>query len=400
MTWSSASHSRAAIHMGSAVSLTIPPAAGAHPVGCTDVMVGAGKEGCFFRLFYPCSSSEDQKAPTPWCPRPNYLASLMGIRGWEGRAAQYGASFILGNPQIPVTWNGNFLLGTDRKPLVIFSHGLGAFRTVYSSLCMELASHGFLVAALEHRDGSACATYHFSEGNAGTSPQEIWVPFKKVQPGMKEFYLRNYQVHQRASECVRAVRILEDIDAGQQVSNIVESGFSLDALKDRIDFNRVAVMGHSFGGATALLSLVKDNIFRCAVVLDAWMFPLEDNCYPNIQKPILLINTETFQTRKSIKQIKRMNSDGADLKYLTVQGCVHQSQTDFAFLTGYLASKIAGPQGSMDPHHCLKIHVASSLHFLNKHLDLAKSIPKLEDLREVIQAQVICGFSLINDSKL
>ncbi|KAM4046206.1 platelet-activating factor acetylhydrolase 2, cytoplasmic-like isoform 1-T1 [Anomaloglossus baeobatrachus] len=386
--------------MGSALSLKIPPAAGTHGVGSTDVLVGAGTEGCFFRLFYPCTSSSAGNPHPPWCPRPEYVAGLLGIRGWEGKAAQYGASFILGNPQIPVLWNGNFLPGTDRKPLIIFSHGLGVFRTVYSSLCMELASNGFLVAALEHRDGSACATYHFSDGDAGTPLQEIWVPFKKVQPGMKEFYLRNYQVHQRVSECIRAVRILGDIDKGRSVSNILEPGFSLQTLKDRIDFSRVTVMGHSFGGATALLSLVKDNIFRCAVVLDPWMFPLEDTCYPGIQKPVLLINTETFQTRESIEKIKRMNSNGADLKYLTVKGCVHQGQTDFAFLTGYLANRIAGQQGTINPHGCLKIHIGSSLDFLHKHLDLAINVPKLEELKEVIETQVICGFPSINDSKL
>ncbi|KAM3933713.1 platelet-activating factor acetylhydrolase 2, cytoplasmic [Leptodactylus fuscus] len=386
--------------MGSAVSLRIPPAAGPYPVGCTDVLVGAGKEGCFFRLYYPCSRSPDEASRPLWFPRPEYLSGLMAMYGWEGSAAQSGAAFIIGNPQIPVAWHGSFLPGTDRKPLIIFSHGLGAFRTVYSSLCIELASIGFLVAALEHRDGSACATYHFSEADATTSMQAIWVPFKTVLPGMQEFYLRNYQVHQRASECIRAVRILEDLDKGRQVSNILDSGFSLDVLKDRIDFNRVAVMGHSFGGATALLSLIKDNIFRCAVVLDAWMFPLEDTCYPNIQKPILLINTESFQTRKSIQKIKRMNSQGADLKYMTVKGCVHLSQSDFAFMTGYLANRIAGQRGTMDPHLCLMIHVTSSLDFLNKHLDLAISVPKFEDMEETIQAQVICGFPLINDSKL
>ncbi|XP_077151468.1 platelet-activating factor acetylhydrolase 2, cytoplasmic isoform X2 [Ranitomeya variabilis] len=387
--------------MGSALSLRIPPAAGAHQVGCTDVLVGAGTEGCFFRLFYPCTSSSAGQAHPPWFPRPEYVAGLLGIRGWEGRAAQYGAAFILGNPEIPAIWNGNFLPGPDRKPLIIFSHGLGAFRTLYSSLCMELASNGFLVAALEHWDGSACATYHFSEGDAVTPMQEIWVPFKIVQPGMKkEFYIRNYQVHQRVSECIRAVRVLEDIDKGRPVSNIMDSGFSFAALKDRIDFNRVAVMGHSLGGATALLTLVKNDIFRCAVVLDPWMFPLEDTCYPGIQKPILLINTETFQTRDSIEKIKRMNSHGADLKYLTVKGCVHKGQTDMAFMTGYLANKIAGQQGTINPHHCLKIHIASSLDFLHKHLDLAIHAPNVEDLKEVIEAQVICGFPSISDSKL
>lgn len=38
-----------------------------------------------------------------------------------------------------------------RFPFVIYSHGLGANRTAYSTICCDLASHGFIVAAVEHR---------------------------------------------------------------------------------------------------------------------------------------------------------------------------------------------------------------------------------------------------------
>lgn len=45
-----------------------------------------------------------------------------------------------------------------KLPLVMFSHGLGGVPDVYQVLLQDLASHGFLVAAVEHNDGSAAVT--------------------------------------------------------------------------------------------------------------------------------------------------------------------------------------------------------------------------------------------------
>ena len=45
----------------------------------------------------------------------------------------------------------------DAWPLVIFSHGLAGGRTTYSNFCAKIASEGYVVLAIEHRDGSGPA---------------------------------------------------------------------------------------------------------------------------------------------------------------------------------------------------------------------------------------------------
>lgn len=43
---------------------------------------------------------------------------------------------------------------------IIFSHGLFCTRFLYSSICRNLASHGFAVFAIEHTDSTAQHYYN------------------------------------------------------------------------------------------------------------------------------------------------------------------------------------------------------------------------------------------------
>ncbi|XP_044853934.1 platelet-activating factor acetylhydrolase 2, cytoplasmic isoform X1 [Mauremys mutica] len=377
--------------MGGAQSLRLPHGKGPHQVGCTDVMVGPNRKGLFFRLFYPCLPQAGAEQPL-WIPRREYCEGLAEYINLKWCTPLLNVTF--GSYRVPVRWNGPFKACGSRYPLIIFSHGLGAFRTVYSAVCAEMASRGFLVMALEHRDHSACATY-FCKAEAGGSDsleaalQEEWIPFRRVQEGQKEFHYRNPQVHQRANECVRGLRLVQDISSGKAVTNVLHKGFDLSALKESVDLTKVAVMGHSFGGATAILALSKEDHFSCAVALDAWMFPLKNDLYHKVTKPVLFINTEKFQTAESVAKMKRLSSRNRQTKIITILGSVHLSQTDFTFLAGNLLNRLFQTRGTLDPYAGLDITNRAALAFLQKHLRLEEDFDQWNNLLEGIGDSVI-----------
>ncbi|XP_072263530.1 platelet-activating factor acetylhydrolase isoform X2 [Pyxicephalus adspersus] len=377
----------------------IPKGKGPHAVGCTDLMSDHTVQGCFLRLFYPCVDSDEYEEAL-WIPRREYYLGLADTLKLNRTLINFLLSYYFGSVKCPAKLNAPFKPG-EKYPLVIFSHGLGAFRTLYSAICIGLASQGFVVAAVEHRDESASATYYLRERSPNETCEqecdpleEVWLYNKPPKPGSDEFPLRFEQVQKRADECIRALEVMLDITAGKLVTNVLPSNFDWLLLKDSIDVQRIAVVGHSFGAATAIKALGRDSRIRCGVALDAWMFPLRDEIFSTIHQPVLFVNSEKFHWVKNVMTMKKMDSSSVERKMITIKGSVHQSFPDFTFLTGYLLGKIFKLKGEIDPYVGMDIIINVTLAFLQRHLGLQKDFNQWDHLIEGEGEFVIPGTNL------
>ncbi|XP_034555320.1 platelet-activating factor acetylhydrolase [Notolabrus celidotus] len=381
--------------MGNACSnhLGIPPAKGPNPVGCTDFMMDHTEQGTFFRLYYPCQETDKAEKPD-WVPCSEYFNGLADFMKINRSLSERIFSYLFGSFKIPAYLDVPFK-STGKCPVVIFSHGLGAFRTLYSAICAELASQGFIVASVEHRDQSASATFYYREKaeseqaddnvpkTSASAPHNLvkeWMYYRTLKHGETEFPLRNKQVKQRADECIRALDKLIEMNSGIPVQNVLQTKFDWTTLENSMDLCKIAVMGHSFGGATVIESLCKEVKFKCGVALDAWMFPLDDELFARVRQPIFFINSEKFQWAGNISRMKKLDSAVIPRKMITIKGTVHQSFPDFTFLTGNWIGKLMKLKGEIDPELAIDLSNKASLAFLQRHLGLNKNFNQWDPL--------------------
>jgi platelet-activating factor acetylhydrolase len=151
------------------------PGAGAYKVGCADIMTTRdGGDGIFARIFYPIESESSVydlcknlsikstcfQLPEPsslpvWVPRREYLDGLAAYKKMSRHQLHFAFDWFVGDYRIPANWHAVPIASKD-LPILVFSHGLSACRHFYSTFCTAIASHGYVVAAIEHRSINNC----------------------------------------------------------------------------------------------------------------------------------------------------------------------------------------------------------------------------------------------------
>ncbi len=159
----------------------------------------------------------------------------------------------------------------QQYPLILFSHGLGGTYNgmTYTALCHKIASYGYVVASVSHTYG--CKPVQFPDGTQ--SP----------------YLFPSYVVH--FSQGKHTFDIETDMWVADMICALDEcvryNSCESDPLYKTIDISRVAIIGHSLGGSTALQMCRGDSRILAAIDLDGPLYGT--GCHIPFNKPVLFI---------------------------------------------------------------------------------------------------------------
>lgn len=228
----------------------------------------------------------------------------------------------------------------QKYPLLLFSPGVGSPVQLYTTLLEDLASHGYIVAAINHP--------YLSNPTIFPDGRIIMRYEQKPKPSAQEIESSRRQNTQ---------------------TWIADTRFALDELlrnppallKNKINPEEVGVFGHSFGGSIAIEVCGLDNRCKAGVDIDGKL--AFESRFPNgYKKPFMFILGEHSEVPE-IKSLEKLAAHmGKDAYLVTVSGASHGSFGDYML--------IAPPKNapSLNPQKALVITRSLLVNFFDHYL--------------------------------
>lgn len=259
----------------------------------------------------------------------------------------------------------NLQISSDKPnyPVLIFSHGLTGFRNQNTFEVEELASHGYIVVGIDHTYDAAATI--FEDGSSAE------IRFKNLS-GFKELDSHISIWEKDVSFVLNQLKMMNKNDEKNLLTN-------------RMNLDQIGMFGHSYGGATAVQMLMKDNRIKSAVNMDGTLYG-EKVEKQGIKKPLMIFNGEKSIDYKHYKKtlIQAGSKLNKPLSYyennwketterrenalanggisIEIPHTSHMSFTDFPLFSSIFANK------GEDPRYVHKVINAYTLSFFDAYL--------------------------------
>jgi predicted dienelactone hydrolase len=242
-------------------------------------------------------------------------------------------------------------------PVLLFSHGWGGVRAQNTTQMEELASHGYVVAALDHTYGAAVTV--FPGGRVALWNQEI-LPFGASTEAFDQ--ASNRLVGTWSDDLRFVLDQVEAFNAGELPSPFF----------GQLDLEAVGVLGHSTGGGTTVEMCAKDERCKAGLAMDAWLEPVSSSVIATgLAQPFMFMLSEGWSQggvsdrngRLQEEVLAGLTDDGY---LLTIAGTKHFDFSSFPLLSPL--TSVIGLKGPIDGNRVVEIVNTYSLAYFNRYL--------------------------------
>ncbi|MEG0773550.1 dienelactone hydrolase family protein [Clostridium sp.] len=292
-------------------------------------------------------------------------------------------------------------------PVVLFSHGAGTTMEVQTSQCEDLASQGYIVAAIDHTYISWATLFP----DRVVTAQEATTDFNTIDP----------------AETINQIMVDDSKFVIDSLSRMNQGKINSN-FKGKLNLDKIGAIGHSVGGAVAYNLAINDSRIKAAIDLDGIVFvtPKEK---PKDMVPFLMIANDKYHVQgiknrePLMKKLEDMMEEerkimismyGSEETYkeaykkasqnitglvevlkfsgnlFTIEGSDHMKFTDLGLFIGSKQFReVMDIRGNTEPERCLEITKSVTVTFFNKHLknqakDLLESqVNKYPELKKV-----------------
>jgi dienelactone hydrolase len=277
----------------------------------------------------------------------------------------------------------NEIVAGGKFPVVVFSHGAFGYRMSNYSMFQQLASHGYIVASIDH-------TYHAfmtqqTDGKTILANMKFMNDAMKAQNGdysaEKVYELQREWMKLRTEDMAFVLNYIKNRAASQDE----------DSVFQEIDIEHIGVMGHSLGGATAAQIGREDADVDAVVVVDGTMLGeivgfdngtevITDAPYP---LPIMNLYNESHYIEAIANSDKYANQvvhrHAQDSYQVVIEGSGHMNFTDLPIVSPFLAGLLETGDAviDVDARDCIETTNQVILEFFDKYLKSSDvEIPK------------------------
>ncbi|KKO53689.1 alpha/beta hydrolase family protein [Paenibacillus sp. DMB20] len=244
-----------------------------------------GKRELMVQVWYPAQAGTGKYAPfIPDTRILRHMAANYGLPGFTFQHLKYVSSHAYSGAEVSSAQTS--------YPLILANPGFDSSRFLLTSQAENLASHGYIVAVIDHTYNTFAT--EFPDGRIATSTT-------------KDLFSPDHDYRTESGNRDKLGKVLTgDVAFALDQFELIQSGQIPSHLKGRIDLGHVGVFGHSIGGATAYDASYDPRI-AVGIDLDGGLYRLRDR--EGLRKPFLFMNSESEFERLKMVMDNRVYTD-------------------------------------------------------------------------------------------